>query len=91
MMNRGDEIAEDLRLRLEEAKAAYLRAQEECRSLMAVFEVTSLLEEPAMRDGTYALHRGLEILKQAQSKYQHALKQFTDFTIYGKPPADGQA
>jgi hypothetical protein len=79
-------VEESLRQKLNETQAAYRRAMDEYRRLMAISTDTSDLQNPALVDGNHAVRRAILIHQQARVKYEQALKAFNEFVIDGKLP-----
>ncbi|PWU07890.1 MAG: hypothetical protein C5B51_08900 [Terriglobia bacterium] len=69
-----EEISNILRRQLEDAHAAYKRAKDD----------TEHFDDPGQVDGTLALRQAMKIPRQAQLKYEHALKDFTDCNTGGR-------
>jgi len=66
---------ENLRLRIEEARAALHRANEEYRRLT---QVAQDVTDPANPDGILALRKSLEIHRRKRAGYENARQQFIE-------------
>ena len=81
-----EQLAVALRRKLQDAEAVYKAAKDEYRQLMSSSEDTSDLKDPALSDGNLALRRAIRLHRDARTKYQNALKEFTDFILHDKAP-----
>jgi len=77
------DIAAFLHRKFQETSAEYQCAKEEYSRLMSIASDTAGV---AMRDGNLARRQAMRIQADAWRKYEHALKAFTDYVVYGKLP-----
>lgn len=80
------EVSEQLRRKLEDAKASYERARIEYQRLMNIATATVDYADPGRLDGKQALRQAIRIHAYARGQYERALTNFTDFVLQGKLP-----
>ena len=69
---------EELRRKVEEARAAYERAYEEYTRLTNISRDVAPGAEPVPADGTLALRQAFQIHQRSRVNYEQALQQFTE-------------
>ncbi|SRR5579883_906220 len=80
--NERRRLEQELLRRLRAAEVEYREALAACQEVRAEFGQMS--EHP---DGTVALERARIRQRHAFEQYAKALRDFTDLTVYGRPPA----
>jgi len=82
------ELAAKLRRELDHAGTEYERATAEYKRLMNVSRDVFRLDDPVIADGSYAIRQALRIHRSARLQYERALRNFTDYILYGKLPLE---